>query len=309
MPHPGKRGGWGWGEQCQGLQRSLGWVKCGVGSFCLRPTPPLDTRQRQWESEPADAAAAAAASHFQGEIFTAANSKGRKKKSLTNSGEDSITQHELSNLLGRLFREILVLKANIHDPKIRDGNQSWYEMWKGSLHSECLKRSDEHRKWLPTLWRLLVPPPLPPFLAEGWTESVPVSAPPALDSSLHAAPPPACFLQTLSLCLTGDASKLRPIQQQVDFFFPFFLYGNYSRRFSQLNCIFFFTELAVRHIYPDLPPTLCRNDSLGTWSTQGCKTVLTDASHTKCLCDRLSTFAILAQQPREIVSNKGKTRL
>lgn len=39
-----------------------------------------------------------------GEIFTAANSKGRekKKKSLTNSGEDSITQHELSNLLGRL---------------------------------------------------------------------------------------------------------------------------------------------------------------------------------------------------------------
>lgn len=235
--------------------------------------------------------------------------RGGKKKSLTNSGEDSITQHELSNLLGRLFREILVLKANIHDPKIRDGNQSWYEMWKGSLHSECLKRSDEHRKWLPTLWRLLVPPPLPPFLAEGWTESVPVSAPPALDSSLHAAPPPACFLQTLSLCLTGDASKLRPIQQQVDFFFPFFLYGNYSRRFSQLNCIFFFTELAVRHIYPDLPPTLCRNDSLGTWSTQGCKTVLTDASHTKCLCDRLSTFAILAQQPREIVSNKGKTRL
>ncbi|XP_043919805.1 adhesion G protein-coupled receptor B3 [Protopterus annectens] len=42
------------------------------------------------------------------------------------------------------------------------------------------------------------------------------------------------------------------------------------------------------------------NDSWGTWSTQGCKTVLTDASHTKCLCDRLSTFAILAQQPREI---------
>lgn len=54
--------------------------------------------------------------------------RGGKKKSLTNSGEDFITQHELSNLLGRLFREILVLKANIHDPKIRDGNQSWYEM-------------------------------------------------------------------------------------------------------------------------------------------------------------------------------------
>uniref|UniRef100_A0AAY4BMK4 Adhesion G protein-coupled receptor B3 n=1 Tax=Denticeps clupeoides TaxID=299321 RepID=A0AAY4BMK4_9TELE len=43
-----------------------------------------------------------------------------------------------------------------------------------------------------------------------------------------------------------------------------------------------------------------RNDSWGTWSSKGCKTVLTDASHTKCLCDRVSTFAILAQQPREV---------
>ncbi|XP_072292326.1 adhesion G protein-coupled receptor B3 isoform X2 [Eucyclogobius newberryi] len=42
------------------------------------------------------------------------------------------------------------------------------------------------------------------------------------------------------------------------------------------------------------------NDSWGAWSSKGCKTVLTDASHTKCLCDRVSTFAILAQQPREI---------
>ncbi|KAM7408879.1 hypothetical protein PAMA_002550 [Pampus argenteus] len=45
------------------------------------------------------------------------------------------------------------------------------------------------------------------------------------------------------------------------------------------------------------------NDSWGAWSTKGCKTVLTDASHTKCLCDRVSTFAILAQQPREIVNH------
>ncbi|XP_075454212.1 adhesion G protein-coupled receptor B3 isoform X9 [Ascaphus truei] len=49
------------------------------------------------------------------------------------------------------------------------------------------------------------------------------------------------------------------------------------------------------------------NDSFGTWSTQGCKTVLTDASHTKCLCDRLSTFAILAQQPREIIMDSSGT--
>uniref|UniRef100_A0A803SN40 Adhesion G protein-coupled receptor B3 n=1 Tax=Anolis carolinensis TaxID=28377 RepID=A0A803SN40_ANOCA len=51
------------------------------------------------------------------------------------------------------------------------------------------------------------------------------------------------------------------------------------------------------------------NDSLGTWSSQGCKTVLTDASHTKCLCDRLSTFAILAQQPREIVTGTPSVTL
>ncbi|XP_078069721.1 adhesion G protein-coupled receptor B3 [Mustelus asterias] len=42
------------------------------------------------------------------------------------------------------------------------------------------------------------------------------------------------------------------------------------------------------------------NESTGAWSTPGCKTVLTDASHTKCLCDRLSAFAILAHQPSEI---------
>ncbi|XP_053475061.1 adhesion G protein-coupled receptor B3 isoform X1 [Ictalurus furcatus] len=42
------------------------------------------------------------------------------------------------------------------------------------------------------------------------------------------------------------------------------------------------------------------NNSWGSWSSKGCKTVLTDASHTKCLCDRVSTFAILAQQPIEI---------
>uniref|UniRef100_A0A4W3IKP0 Adhesion G protein-coupled receptor B3 n=1 Tax=Callorhinchus milii TaxID=7868 RepID=A0A4W3IKP0_CALMI len=38
------------------------------------------------------------------------------------------------------------------------------------------------------------------------------------------------------------------------------------------------------------------NDSVGAWTTLGCKTVLTDASHTRCLCDRLSTFAILSME-------------
>uniref|UniRef100_A0A8C9N559 Adhesion G protein-coupled receptor B1 n=1 Tax=Serinus canaria TaxID=9135 RepID=A0A8C9N559_SERCA len=38
---------------------------------------------------------------------------------------------------------------------------------------------------------------------------------------------------------------------------------------------------------PPLPP--------GAWSWRGCRTVPLDASRTKCLCDRLSAFAILAQ--------------
>ncbi|XP_058507654.1 adhesion G protein-coupled receptor B3 isoform X6 [Solea solea] len=54
------------------------------------------------------------------------------------------------------------------------------------------------------------------------------------------------------------------------------------------------------HPYCALWDSNVMNDSWGAWSAKGCKTVLTDASHTKCLCDRVSTFAILAQQPREI---------
>ncbi|CAG09440.1 unnamed protein product [Tetraodon nigroviridis] len=69
-------------------------------------------------------------------------------------------------------------------------------------------------------------------------------------------------------------------------------------------------EIELAHItngtmgpYCALWDSTIMNDSWGAWSTKGCKTVLTDASHTKCLCDPVSTFAILAQQPREIVSS------
>uniref|UniRef100_A0A3Q2X8I6 Adhesion G protein-coupled receptor B1 n=1 Tax=Hippocampus comes TaxID=109280 RepID=A0A3Q2X8I6_HIPCM len=46
---------------------------------------------------------------------------------------------------------------------------------------------------------------------------------------------------------------------------------------------------------------------LGSWSARGCKTVLVDALRTKCLCDRLSTFAILARLHPEM--NMDKTQL
>ncbi|KAG8451547.1 hypothetical protein GDO86_003666 [Hymenochirus boettgeri] len=41
--------------------------------------------------------------------------------------------------------------------------------------------------------------------------------------------------------------------------------------------------------------------STGDWNTESCQTLPTQPSHTKCLCDQLSTFAILAQLPKEMV--------
>ncbi|XP_039864414.1 adhesion G protein-coupled receptor B1 isoform X2 [Simochromis diagramma] len=46
---------------------------------------------------------------------------------------------------------------------------------------------------------------------------------------------------------------------------------------------------------------------LGSWSARGCKTVLVDSFRTKCSCDRLSTFAILARLNPEM--NMDKTQL
>uniref|UniRef100_A0A452F6Z5 Adhesion G protein-coupled receptor B1 n=1 Tax=Capra hircus TaxID=9925 RepID=A0A452F6Z5_CAPHI len=43
------------------------------------------------------------------------------------------------------------------------------------------------------------------------------------------------------------------------------------------------------------PPSSPAPPQLGPWSWRGCRTVPLDALRTRCLCDRLSTFAILAQ--------------
>lgn len=57
----------------------------------------------------------------------------------------------------------------------------------------------------------------------------------------------------------------------------------------------------------DLIPRSClsplRSSSLlGSWSARGCRAVPVDSSTTKCLCDRLSTFAILARLNPDVVS-------
>ncbi|KAM9723597.1 adhesion G protein-coupled receptor B1 isoform 3-T3 [Menidia menidia] len=44
---------------------------------------------------------------------------------------------------------------------------------------------------------------------------------------------------------------------------------------------------------------------LGSWSARGCKAVLVDSFRTKCVCDRLSTFAILARLNPEMNMDKS----
>uniref|UniRef100_A0A8C7X3Z2 Adhesion G protein-coupled receptor B1a n=1 Tax=Oryzias sinensis TaxID=183150 RepID=A0A8C7X3Z2_9TELE len=47
---------------------------------------------------------------------------------------------------------------------------------------------------------------------------------------------------------------------------------------------------------------VCSSSLLGSWSAKGCKAVLVDSFRTKCVCDRLSTFAILARLNPDMVS-------
>lgn len=48
-------------------------------------------------------------------------------------------------------------------------------------------------------------------------------------------------------------------------------------------------------------PSSSAPPQLGPWSWRGCRTVPLDALRTRCLCDRLSTFAILAQLSADAV--------
>uniref|UniRef100_A0A673BSW5 Adhesion G protein-coupled receptor B1a n=1 Tax=Sphaeramia orbicularis TaxID=375764 RepID=A0A673BSW5_9TELE len=54
-------------------------------------------------------------------------------------------------------------------------------------------------------------------------------------------------------------------------------------------------------------PVVVDSSLLGSWSARGCKAVLVDSFRTKCVCDRLSTFAILARLNPEM--NMDKTQL
>ncbi|XP_069477830.1 adhesion G protein-coupled receptor B1 isoform X4 [Ambystoma mexicanum] len=61
-------------------------------------------------------------------------------------------------------------------------------------------------------------------------------------------------------------------------------------------------EIEFSHVYNGTTNQTCilwdetdMSAQLGAWSFRGCRTVPVDSSRTRCLCDRLSTFAILAQ--------------
>lgn len=56
---------------------------------------------------------------------------------------------------------------------------------------------------------------------------------------------------------------------------------------------------------PSLPfpsPSLCSSSLLGSWSARSCRAVPVHSFRTKCVCDSLSTFAILARVNFDSVS-------
>lgn len=50
-------------------------------------------------------------------------------------------------------------------------------------------------------------------------------------------------------------------------------------------------------------PSLCSSSLLGSWSTRSCRAVPVHSFRTKCVCDSLSTFAILARVNFDSVSH------
>ncbi|GAB1299440.1 Adhesion G protein-coupled receptor B1 [Apodemus speciosus] len=67
-------------------------------------------------------------------------------------------------------------------------------------------------------------------------------------------------------------------------------------------------EIEFAHMYNGTTNQTCilwdETDGLGPWSWRGCRTVPLDALRTRCLCDRLSTFAILAQLSADATMDK-----
>lgn len=57
-----------------------------------------------------------------------------------------------------------------------------------------------------------------------------------------------------------------------------------------------------------LPPSLCSSSLLGSWSARSCRAVPVHSFRTKCVCDSVSTFAILARVNLDSVSPPSSSR-
>lgn len=64
-------------------------------------------------------------------------------------------------------------------------------------------------------------------------------------------------------------------------------------------CVFVSQSLLMSLVF--LPTS--REAGAENWGTEGCQTLTSTTVHTKCLCSRISTYTVLAQQAKDPVSH------
>lgn len=79
---------------------------------------------------------------------------------------------------------------------------------------------------------------------------------------------------------------------------------------SDMAASFVSQLLFISHVPPcTIPPhhhhplSTSREAGGENWGTEGCQTLASNTVHTKCLCSRISTYAVLAQQAKDPVSH------
>lgn len=85
----------------------------------------------------------------------------------------------------------------------------------------------------------------------------------------------------------GQMSQMRPHERRACVLSPLLT----ARRLS----------LSLSLSLPSLPPS-CSSSLLGSWSARSCRAVPVHSFRTKCVCDSISTFAILARVNFDSVS-------
>uniref|UniRef100_A0A674IG67 Adhesion G protein-coupled receptor B2 n=1 Tax=Terrapene triunguis TaxID=2587831 RepID=A0A674IG67_9SAUR len=65
--------------------------------------------------------------------------------------------------------------------------------------------------------------------------------------------------------------------------------------------------IILNHSLSCSPVPLIRDAGSGNWDTESCQTLETLPAHTKCLCSHLSTYAVLAQLPKDLAMDPSGT--